>query len=60
LALRILLGIPANYKVLFMQGGGTLQFAAVPLNLLGALNGACECSASLLRKTWADVNPGAS
>ncbi len=26
--------IPANYKVFFMQGGGTGQFAAVPLNLL--------------------------
>ncbi len=31
--LRELLGIPANYKVLFMQGGATLQFAAIPLNL---------------------------
>ena len=32
--LREVLGIPANYKVLFMQGGATAQFAAVPLNLL--------------------------
>jgi len=31
--LRALLDIPADYKVLFLQGGGTLQFAAVPLNL---------------------------
>jgi len=31
--LRELLGVPANYKVLFLQGGGTLQFAAVPLNI---------------------------
>ncbi len=31
--LRELLAVPANYKVLFMQGGATLQFAAVPLNL---------------------------
>ena len=30
---RKLLDIPANYKVLFLQGGATLQFAAVPLNL---------------------------
>ena len=29
-----LLQIPANYKVLFLQGGGSLQFAMVPLNLL--------------------------
>ncbi|HVY66874.1 MAG TPA: 3-phosphoserine/phosphohydroxythreonine transaminase [Gammaproteobacteria bacterium] len=31
--LRELLGVPANYKVLFLQGGATLQFAAVPLNI---------------------------
>ena len=31
--LRTLLGIPGNYKVLFLQGGATAQFAAVPLNL---------------------------
>ncbi|HEX8945059.1 MAG TPA: 3-phosphoserine/phosphohydroxythreonine transaminase [Gemmatimonadaceae bacterium] len=31
--LRELLSVPDNYKVLFMQGGATLQFAAVPLNL---------------------------
>jgi len=34
--LRELLAIPANYKVLFTQGGATQQFAAVPYNLLGA------------------------
>ena len=32
--LRDLMNIPKNYKVLFLQGGGTLQFAMVPLNLL--------------------------
>ncbi len=32
--LRELMKIPDNYKVLFIQGGGTLQFAMVPLNLL--------------------------
>ena len=32
--LRELMHIPDNYKVLFLQGGGTLQFAMVPLNLL--------------------------
>ena len=31
--LRALLAIPAGYKVLFLQGGATAQFAAVPLNL---------------------------
>jgi phosphoserine aminotransferase len=33
-ALRRLLAVPANYKVLFLQGGATLQFSAVPMNLL--------------------------
>lgn len=31
--LRELLQVPANYKILFMHGGGRGQFAAVPLNL---------------------------
>jgi phosphoserine aminotransferase len=31
--LRELLGVPPSYKVLFLQGGATLQFAAVPLNI---------------------------
>ena len=31
--LRALLNIPANYKILFLQGGATLQFAMVPMNL---------------------------
>lgn len=32
--LRKLLNIPENYKVLFLQGGASLQFAMVPMNLL--------------------------
>ncbi len=32
--LRELMAIPKNYKVLFLQGGGHLQFSMVPLNLL--------------------------
>ena len=31
--LRELMGIPANYKVLFLQGGASSQFAMVPMNL---------------------------
>ncbi len=34
--LRELLSIPANYKVLFLQGGASAQFSAVPLNLAHA------------------------
>jgi phosphoserine aminotransferase len=33
--LRSLMAIPDNYKVLFLQGGASLQFAMVPLNLMG-------------------------
>ena len=32
--LRRLMNIPDNYKVLFLQGGASTQFAAVPLNLM--------------------------
>ncbi len=32
--LRELMGIPENYKVLFMQGGASQQFAMVPMNLM--------------------------
>src|SRR6185369_15531183 len=38
--LRELLAVPANYKVLFLQGGATLQFAAIPMNLLRGKNSA--------------------
>lgn len=32
--LRELMNIPDNYKVLFVQGGASLQFAAIPMNLM--------------------------
>ncbi len=32
--IRDLLGVPDNYSVLFLQGGATAQFAAIPMNLL--------------------------
>jgi phosphoserine aminotransferase len=38
--LRDLLAIPANYKVLFLQGGATAQFAMIPMNLLRGKTGA--------------------
>jgi len=34
--IRVLAGIPANYKVLMLQGGASLQFSMVPMNLLSA------------------------
>src|SRR3990167_6766721 len=33
--LRALAGIPSNHSVLFLQGGASLQFSMVPMNLLG-------------------------
>src|SRR5205085_7785988 len=34
--IRSLAGIPSNYRVLFLQGGASLQFTMVPMNLLPA------------------------
>ncbi|GHV88755.1 phosphoserine aminotransferase [Spirochaetia bacterium] len=37
--LRELMGIPSNYKVLFLQGGASLQFSMIPLNLAAGETG---------------------
>lgn len=34
--IRELLNVPDNYRILFLQGGASLQFSMVPMNLLGA------------------------
>lgn len=34
--LRTLLDVPPNYRILFLQGGASAQFALLPMNLLGA------------------------
>ncbi len=39
--LRALLGVPDNYRVLFLQGGARQQFALVPMNLLRGRERAC-------------------
>lgn len=44
-----LLGLPDNYKVLFMGGGATLQFSMIPLNFLPE-GGSCDFT---LTGTWA-------
>ncbi len=36
--IRRLLGLPKNYRVLFLQGGATLQFSMVPMNLLAPVD----------------------
>lgn len=38
--LRDLLAIPSNYKVLFLQGGASTQFAMIPMNLLRGMESA--------------------
>lgn len=63
--LREVLGVPANYKVLFMQGGATGQFAAVPLNLLNGksadyiVNGAWGVKAVKECAKWGKANAAA-
>src|ERR671914_110699 len=34
--IRILAGVPSNYRVLFLQGGASLQFSMVPMNFLAS------------------------
>ena len=34
--IRALAAVPSNYRVLFLQGGASLQFSMVPMSLLGA------------------------
>ena len=48
--LRRLAGIPDNYRILFLQGGASLQFSMVPMNLL--LEG--RTADYLMTGTWAD------
>ena len=42
--------VPDNYQVMFLQGGGSGQFSAVPLNLIG-LKGD-RCADYLVTGTW--------
>ncbi|NRA54907.1 MAG: 3-phosphoserine/phosphohydroxythreonine transaminase [Gammaproteobacteria bacterium] len=61
--LRDLMNIPDNYKVLFSHGGGRGQFAAVPLNLMGAtgkadylITGSWSKAAVTEAKKYGEVN----
>lgn len=49
--LRELMAIPNHYKVLFLQGGASLQFSAIPLNLL-SFNQDDSVADYLLTGTW--------
>ena len=65
--LRELLALPANYKVLFLQGGATLQFAQIPMNLLDnkgkadyVLTGEWSKKAAKEAKSYCDIAIAAS
>jgi phosphoserine aminotransferase len=54
--LRELLNVPANYKVLFLQGGATMQFAQIPLNLLGGRSADYLVTGAWSKKAFKEAN----
>ena len=50
--LRELMGIPENYAVLFVQGGASTQFAAVPLNLMHTGKADYVVTGNFAKKAW--------
>ncbi|MEG0072009.1 MAG: 3-phosphoserine/phosphohydroxythreonine transaminase [Raoultibacter sp.] len=54
--LRDLIGIPDNYRVLFLQGGASQQFAAVPMNLMK--NGVADyiITGAWAKKAWKEAS----
>ena len=55
--LRELMGIPANYKVLFLQGGATQQFAQIPMNLLAGRSADYIVTGSWSKKAYKEAQP---
>ena len=53
--LRDLMGIPDNYQVLFLQGGATQQFAAIPMNLMQSKVADYIVSGSWSKKAWKEA-----
>lgn len=53
--LRDLMGIPENYKVLFLQGGASQQFAAVPMNLMKNRKAAYIITGQWAKKAWKEA-----
>lgn len=50
--LRRLLDIPDNYRVLFLQGGATLQFAGIPLNLMRTQRAGYVVTGQFAKLAW--------
>ncbi len=53
--LRTLMGIPENYKVLFMQGGASQQFAMVPMNLMKNKVADYIVTGQFAKKAWQEA-----
>ena len=53
--LRELMGIPENYRVLFLQGGASQQFAAIPMNLMTTGVADYVVSGSWSKKAWKEA-----
>lgn len=53
--LRRLLGIPSSYRVLFLQGGATLQFAGIPLNLMRTGHAGYVVSGHFAKLAWQEA-----
>jgi len=51
--LRDVMGIPSNYKVLFLQGGASLQFSMIPLNLGAPVDGKRRRASYVDTGVWA-------
>ena len=54
--IRTLLGIPGNYKVLFLQGGASQQFAMVPMNLMQNRAASYVITGQWAKKAWQEAN----
>ena len=53
--LRSLMGIPDNYKVLFLQGGASQQFAMVPMNLMQNRVADYIVTGQFAKKAWKEA-----
>jgi phosphoserine aminotransferase len=57
LNLKKLLGVPKNYKILFLQGGAVTQNFIVPMNLLGKRTASYVISGYWSKRTFIDAQP---
>ncbi len=53
--LRELMNIPDNYKVLFLQGGASQQFAMIPMNLMKNRKAAYIITGQWAKKAWKEA-----